>query len=270
MERRSAQAGLPGGNERRSSPGMKLWVRLNADSPRDPRIGKLADILGVPHQLAYGMVVSAWCAMAEHAPNGDLSGVADSSLNGWAGWPRSEKNRKGGSDFAETFRSLFLDDSGHDPDYADQQGKLVERARLDRERMARREKIANDSEEVSRNLREDVTRVSALRNGTERDEKKPPAGNWFSSRKAQRGEPMMILAELRSKRRRVDTPQGGVKYYIEKSHAESLDPVAREVLEAVGGLSTIANATELDMRVIRSQYADMYAAFPSRSSTDAS
>lgn len=241
---------------------MKLWIRLDADSPRTPRAGKLSDLLGVPQRLGYGMLVAVWCAMAEHAPDGDLSNVSDSTINEWAGWHRGERSRSVQPDFASVFRSLFLDESAHDPDYAEQQGKLVERARLDRERMARRGGDGEQSAKSSRNLREIATEVSPLRNGTERNEAQPHrrGGRHAGEDHQSRGLGMALIGELRDKRSRIDSPQGGVHYFIDKRYADALEPAARQALENVGGTATVANATESEMRIIRGQYARIYEA----------
>lgn len=245
---------------------MKLWVRLNADSPRDPRAGKLSDLLGIPQRLGYGMLVAVWCAMAEHAPDGDLSAVSDSTINEWAGWHRGERSRSAQPDFSSSFRSLFLDESGRDPDYAEQQGKLVERARRDRERMARRGGDGEQSPEFSRNLREIATEASPLRNGTERNETQPHlrGDRHAGEHQRDRGLGMVLLGELRDKRTRIDSPQGGVHYFIEKRYADALEPAARQALESVGGLATVANAAESEMRIIRGQYAQIYEALLSQ------
>lgn len=112
---------------------MKLWLRIDADYPRDPRVGRLADELGIPLDEALGKVLRVHCSMAEHAPDGDLSVIADSTINGWVGWPTSR--RAGARTFANVFRRVFLTEDGIDTSYSYQQGKLMERAEKNRERV---------------------------------------------------------------------------------------------------------------------------------------
>lgn len=151
---------------------MKLWLRVNADSPRDPRIGRLSQQVDVPPRHAFGMVVAVWCAMIEHAPDGDLSQVPDSTINEWAGSPsrRSGKNKAGG-DFAAEFKRLFLDESGRDPAFAENQAKLLESAKKDRERKRRDQNRREQSADIPRTIRGNAEEVPFARNGTERNKK---------------------------------------------------------------------------------------------------
>lgn len=113
---------------------MKLWLRIDADYPRDPRVGRLADELEISLDEALGKVLRAHCSMAEHAPDGDLSAIADSTINGWVGWPTVAPRRGSTRSFAHVFRKVFTDD-GVDTSYSYQQGKLMERAEKNRDRV---------------------------------------------------------------------------------------------------------------------------------------
>lgn len=138
---------------------MKLWLRIDADSPRDPRIGKVARQIGLPPRYAFGMVVATWCAMGEHAPDGDLAEVDDALIEEWAGWATTSKKDAGR--FAAALRAAFCDEHGVDPEFAAQQGALVRRMEKDRTR-----KRGGGSEEVPRRRLGESNGITE-RNGTE-------------------------------------------------------------------------------------------------------
>lgn len=139
---------------------MKLWLRIDADYPRDPRVGRLADELRIPLDEALGKVLRVHCSMAEHGPDGDLSETADATINGWAGWSPTPR-RAPAPTFAQVFRRAFLTEDGIDTSYSYQQGKLHERAEKTRKRVAEwRER----QKAVTRNVTRTVTPEKALPN----------------------------------------------------------------------------------------------------------
>lgn len=149
---------------------MKLWLRIDVDSPRDPRIGKVARQVGLPPRYAFGMVVATWCAMGEHAPDGNLAEVDDALIEEWAGWMPT--SRKDAGRFAKALREAFCDDSGVDPEFAEQQGALVRRMEKDRNRKRSGDspespgKGGGDSGEIPRIKRGKSNGITE-RNGTE-------------------------------------------------------------------------------------------------------
>lgn len=153
---------------------MKLWLRIDADSPRDPRMGKVGRQVGLSPRHAFGMVVAVWCAMGEHAPDGDLSDVDDALIEEWAGWMPAP--RKPAGTFARAFRDAFCDDAGTATEYAAQQGALVLRMEKDRNRHRggdSPEPLGNgegDSEEIPRKKRGKSNGITE-RNGTEPKDK---------------------------------------------------------------------------------------------------
>lgn len=114
---------------------MKLWLRVDCDTPRDPRVGRLADLLGIPVDHGLGLLLRAWAAMAEHAPDGNLADFTDGTVNSWVGWPTQPARRSAACTFAQAYRSVFLDTAGVDEGFAFAQGKLMERAEKNRARV---------------------------------------------------------------------------------------------------------------------------------------
>lgn len=160
---------------------MKLWIRIDSDYPRDPRVGRLAAELRIPLHEALGKVLIVHCSMADHAPDGDLSEIPDETINGWVGWPVRTSRRAPATTFARAFRRFFLDKDGVDESYAYGQAKLYDRAEKQRERTRLwREKkkletqtVTPESESQNANSMHTVTPEYAPteRNGTERPEK---------------------------------------------------------------------------------------------------
>jgi hypothetical protein len=252
---------------------VKRWIRLNTDSSRDPRVGELADRLKIPVRLAYGMVVAVWCAMGEHAPDGDLSRVSDSTIDEWAGWRRGDRHFKMTHSFAAVFRTLFLNEASIDPDYAEQQGALVERAKKDRERMARKaHSTREDFAEISQKFRENDAEISRLRNGTERngterrttpnnlrEGKSVPGRNITADDRARgmsRGAAMHLFADIRSARVGTESPTG-TRYHIPKEFLEKLGKRELRAVENLGGAHIIALAPEDKLTILRAQFADL-------------
>jgi hypothetical protein len=246
---------------------------LNTDSCRDPRVGDLAERLKIPVRLAFGMVVAVWCAMGEHAPDGDLSRVSDYTIDEWAGWRRGDRHFKMTHSFAAVFRPLFLNQSSIDPDYAEQQGALVERAKKDRERMARKaHSTREDSAETSQKLRENGAETSRLRNGTERNgtERETTPNNLGdggsfagrrstaddSARATRKGAAMHLFADIRSARVGTQSP-AGTHYHIPKEFLEKLGKRELRAVENLGGAHIIALAAEDKLPILRAQFADL-------------
>lgn len=98
-----------------------LWIRVQAALARDPKVGRLADLLALPTPHALGHVVCVWGAVAEHAASGDISTVSRRTFEEWAMWT----GKRGA--FNAAFRRIFTDDQGHLSHWFEYQGKLIER-----------------------------------------------------------------------------------------------------------------------------------------------
>ena len=150
---------------------MKLWIRLDAGAPRDPKITEIARTLGVRRAEAFGLIASVWCVMAEHAVDGNLGAIADEDLEAWAYW-----HGKRGK-FAAAFRSAFVGEDGSVGGWSERQGKLLDRMERDRKRHQKPETHSpepppnsnGNSAENPQNLPGDST--STVRNGTVQKEK---------------------------------------------------------------------------------------------------
>ncbi len=135
------------------------WIRVHANLPARPVVGRLSDALKVRRAEAVGLLVALWGQVAQHGRGGNISGVSDRQLEEWAGWA----GKRGV--FAAWVRSAHCTDDGVIRDWEEYQGPLEarraadrERQRLHRERQAlnashavvTRDKPPNSSERSSR------------------------------------------------------------------------------------------------------------------------
>lgn len=145
---------------------MKLWIRIDVAIRSDPNVAELAARLKLRTPEAVGLCTLVWAAIAEHRPNGDLTGIGISALEEWAGWvPR--KGAPAGA-FARAFLDLFVSRDEEDETHCTasgwlgRQGKLVTLAEKDRKR-----KLHGNSKDIQGNS------TVTERNGTERNATEP-------------------------------------------------------------------------------------------------
>ena len=62
------------------------WCKLESNLPRHRKIIRLAKMLGVSRVQAVGLVVNLWCAVLDHAPDGDISDWTDEEIAEYCGW----------------------------------------------------------------------------------------------------------------------------------------------------------------------------------------
>lgn len=73
---------------------MIPWVQIYSNLPRHPKVGRLADALGLScaavgvDQVTVGLLVSLWSWAMQNAANGDLSNVSDRTIAEACGWRR--------------------------------------------------------------------------------------------------------------------------------------------------------------------------------------
>lgn len=75
---------------------------------------------------------------------------------------------------------------------------------------------------------------------------------------ALRGEALIIVGNLRSKRQFIPAPAGG-GYRIPKAEVEALSPAARRAVAAVGGADCIASVDDQRLPIVFGQFATAYA-----------
>jgi hypothetical protein len=115
---------------------MNEWIRIDVGMPDDPKVHAIAQALAVEIPTAIGLLSSVFCRMAQHATNGDLDKVSDFTLEHWAVW-RGQPGK-----FAAEFQARFME--GHQvKGWLDRQGKLLEIAEKQRQRMENRRALEN-------------------------------------------------------------------------------------------------------------------------------
>lgn len=188
---------------------MKLWIRLDAGTPRDPKITELARALGVRRAEAFGLAASVWCVMAEHAVDGSLAGLADEDLEAWAYW----QGRRGR--FAAAFRATFMSPDGMVGGWSERQGALLDRMERDRKRHQKPRgnsaetprKFLGNSAEVPGNLL--GVSASTERNGTEQKKELVSARSRSTPKAPPENPPATVPASVYDHCLRAWTEQAG-------------------------------------------------------------
>lgn len=159
------------------------WIRICVNIADDPAIGAIADACDIPIAEALGCVVAVLCKLPAHAKTGDLSAIADRSLEKWANW----EHERGA--FATAFRRALCTPDGTVAAWERHNGAAMREADAARERMqeARRNAKANKksdtptpSAERSANVRSTVREPFAS-NGTGRNETPPSSPDGSES-----------------------------------------------------------------------------------------
>ena len=122
------------------------WIRVATNLCESDRVLAVAGGCGISAEACVGFLVRWWGRIAEHRPDGDLTGMTDDALEVWAGWNGMP------SVFATQLRKVYMD-KGIVVDWMDEQGKLAARAAADRRRKRR-----GSSAEIP-SLRNDTVRV---------------------------------------------------------------------------------------------------------------
>jgi hypothetical protein len=108
-----------------------LWIRVEAHEVDSVRIAGLADTLDIEPVYALGHYVALAGAIAEQAPDGNISGVRDATIERWAHW----RGKRGAFVMALRENALITDD-GVFSDWRESMGKLIERRERERLRKA--------------------------------------------------------------------------------------------------------------------------------------
>lgn len=82
------------------------WLRVETDFPDHDVIGTFAERLRCDPDRAAMCLLRVWCGFADHAPDGFLAKITDTTLERWARWP----GKRGA--FAELFREVAVDEDG--------------------------------------------------------------------------------------------------------------------------------------------------------------
>lgn len=93
-----------------------------------------------------------------------------------------------------------------------------------------------------------------------RSESAPPVQLVRGKQPESKGEGLLLIGELRSKRVHHPAPQGSGVYVIPRPEYEALPQSQRRAVDAIGGLHKIANASDEQFPILASQFAAMYAA----------
>lgn len=106
------------------------WIRISCGILEDPKIQAIADACRVRLAEAAGCVVGVFARLPEHAPDGNLAGVSDVTLERWAAW----EGKRG--TFAEAFRATLCTGAVVTR-WDEYNGRAIERSERDAERLKR-------------------------------------------------------------------------------------------------------------------------------------
>jgi hypothetical protein len=149
------------------------WIRVDVGIAADPKLDVLSEALGVRLAEAIGLVVSVLCQFPDHARDGNIKSLPESTIEKWAGW----RGKRGA--FATAFRDTFCTD-GVVSGWQKHNGSAVEKSDKDTRRQAEyRARKAEQPRETPPHVTRDNTRDNArdiLRDGTERNVKEEERG----------------------------------------------------------------------------------------------
>ena len=143
----------------------KLWIRVDADTPRDPNIVSLALSLGTSPGQMLGHCVCVWLAVAEHCADGDMSLVTPGTIEHWAQWTGAEG-------FGAAFLSTFVQD-GVLQAFRDRNAKLAEQREKEREKK-RKQRAGQQGDNKGTGAKSPPT----VRNGTKENPPTPFDAVW--------------------------------------------------------------------------------------------
>jgi hypothetical protein len=126
---------------------LSSWIRVSRGIKTDPKVFALSEKLGISHEAAIGLLVQLWLELPDHARDGAIANVPDQALEVWAGW-RSQQGQ-----FAAAFRELFQTTEGKVNAWDRHNGRALERAERERERVA----AYREEQRTKRNLRGNET-----------------------------------------------------------------------------------------------------------------
>lgn len=141
------------------------WIKIAVGIMRDPSIISVAEAAGVSVPTTTGHVVGVLTSLPEGARTGDLSGVADTTIERWADW-RGKKGR-----FAEAFRRYLCTPEGFVRSWDKYNGAAMRESETTKERARKwREQRKKEADERRTNGVPNDART-LLRDGTGRDGK---------------------------------------------------------------------------------------------------
>lgn len=149
------------------------WIRIDVGIAADPKLDVLSEALGVRQAEAIGLVVSVLCQFPDHARDGNIKSLPESTIEKWAGW----RGKRGA--FATAFRDTFCTD-GVVSGWHKHNGSAVEKSDKDTRRQAeyrarKAEQSRDNPPPVTRDNTRDKTR-DILRDVTGRDVKEEERG----------------------------------------------------------------------------------------------
>lgn len=125
-------------------PKPSWWFRLDITLDQHPKLGRLADLMGVCHERALARLVRFWMGVREHAADGDVSELSDTTIAAWMRAPAGREKK-----WVDALRGAGLIVNGVVYGWWERQGGVIKEVDKARERM--RAKRGNSPEPRSPN-----------------------------------------------------------------------------------------------------------------------
>lgn len=196
------------------------WIRIATGILDDPSIGALADDIGCDEVTTVGHVVGVLSQLPEHARDGNLSTVADRTIEAWARW--TKKRGK----FAAAFRARLCADTGEIRAWEKHNGGAMREADRKRER-AHQWRLARKS------------------GGDETDTESVPNPDRIRYVSAQKSVDVTGRDETASSAYSPDGEQAAAAAPAARAAAAALSPLVEVVLDSLGechGYRSVAQA----------------------------
>ena len=125
------------------------WIRVEVAIGDSPMLGALADTLSASVAEAVGLHALVWAKLPEHASDGALAIVADTTLERWATW----QGKRG--TFAKAYRATCCDEAGNAREWERVNGAAMRESAATTERVKklRLERKANAEQKTERTPR---------------------------------------------------------------------------------------------------------------------
>jgi hypothetical protein len=176
-----------------------MYIESHTELRDHPKTKKLARLLGLNIRETIGLLHVFWWWVILYAPDGDTSPFTDEDIDDGCGWTGKKASLRGAlTDCGTGGQPGFVDPDGKVHDWEEYGGKLWRRREANRERMcaARVKHVANTSQNVQSERREEKSRVEKSREEKIREEQPPPTpsltisgrlGEWLGRCRVFRG-----------------------------------------------------------------------------------
>lgn len=111
-------------------PKPSWWFRLDITLDQHPKLGEFAEQMGVCHERALARIVRFWMGVREHAADGIISHLSDTTIAGWMRAPAGKEKK-----WVDALRTAGFIVDGKVYGWLERQGGVIREVERARERM---------------------------------------------------------------------------------------------------------------------------------------